>query len=382
LIILEGINDIGYGATFVGNNLIAAYKQMISAAHAAGIYVYGATLLPMKGSSYYSTAHETERRTVNEWIRNSGYFDGVIDFDRALRNPADTLSLLPEADTGDHLHPNETGHQLMAEAVDLNYFTYRDSLIISDHTITKFYEPECAPVGGNWNIADDTQASNGKYVTVKSGIESLYQAPSGTEDFITIPFSIDTVRNYFVLGRLNCPTYDDDSFWIKMDDGSFQMYNGLVTSGWEWKNFNEIELTKGSHTLTIAYREDGAKLDKICITNSDSYPMGMGDEAENLCTPTGFENSPKSPDRFKLGQNHPNPFNPKTKIAYQLPEKSFVRLAVYNMNGQLTKTLISREQPAGYYNTEWDASNVSTGLYVYRIDAGSFHDVKKCIFIK
>jgi flagellar hook assembly protein FlgD len=52
------------------------------------------------------------------------------------------------------------------------------------------------------------------------------------------------------------------------------------------------------------------------------------------------------------------------------------------MNGQLTKTLISREQPAGYYNTEWDASNVSTGLYVYRIDAGSFHDVKKCIFIK
>jgi hypothetical protein len=100
----------------------------------------------------------------------------------------------------------------------------------------------------------------------------------------------------------------------------FRCYNGLVTSGWEWKNFNEIELTKGSHTLTIAYREDGAKLDKICITNSDSYPMGMGDEAENLCTPTGFENSPKSPDRFKLGQNHPILSIPRQRSRISYPK--------------------------------------------------------------
>jgi len=382
LIILEGINDIGYGAAGVGNNLIDAYKQMISTAHAAGIYVYGATLLPMKGSSYYSTAHETERRTVNEWVRNSGYFDGVIDFDLALRNPADTLSLLPSADTGDHLHPNETGHRLMAEAVNLSLFADRAPLIIDEKTMTRFYEPECASVGENWDVLSDTQASNGKYVTVKSGVESLYQAPTGTEGNITILFSVDTTDNYYLFGRLNCPTYDDDSFWIKMDEGTSKMYNGLVTSGWEWKNLDEFELIEGTHTLTIGYREDGAKLDKICLSNSESAPLGMGDEAENLCSETGFENSIPSPNHFKLGQNHPNPFNPKTTITYQLPETALVKITVYNMNGQSVETLVYGEHSAGYYSTVWDAGNLSTGLYLYRIDAGPFHDVKKCVILK
>lgn len=127
LIILEGINDIGQiqsaeAAAKVADDLIAAYEQMIDRAHARGIRVYGATLLPF-GSSFYDTAYrETARSTVNEWIRSSGRFDAVIDLDAALRDPADPLRLLPAADTGDHLHPNETGHRMMAEAVDLALF--------------------------------------------------------------------------------------------------------------------------------------------------------------------------------------------------------------------------------------------------------------------
>ena len=124
LIIFEGINDIG-GAFVpgVGNNLINAYKQMANNARAKGILVYGATLLPMHGHFYYTTSHENERQIVNQWIRTSGFFDGVIDFDKALRNPSDTLSLLPAYDSGDHLHPNEAGHHAMAEAVDPKLFT-------------------------------------------------------------------------------------------------------------------------------------------------------------------------------------------------------------------------------------------------------------------
>ena len=123
LIIFEGINDIGYGGPDVGERLIEAYQQMIHHAHTNGIFVYGATLLPMEGSSYFSTDHEAARQTVNAWIRNGGQFDAVIDMDKALRDPADTLRLLPAADTGDHLHPNETGHRMMAETVDLTLFT-------------------------------------------------------------------------------------------------------------------------------------------------------------------------------------------------------------------------------------------------------------------
>jgi lysophospholipase L1-like esterase len=127
LIILEGINDIGQaqgsdGADQVANDLIAAYEQMIDRAHAEGIRVFGATLLPFGGSFYDTPEHEAARTKVNEWIRSSGRFDAVIDLDVALRDPADSLRLLPEADTGDHLHPNETGHRMIAEAVDLALF--------------------------------------------------------------------------------------------------------------------------------------------------------------------------------------------------------------------------------------------------------------------
>jgi len=128
LIILEGINDIGQawgdqGSAQVAQDLIAAYEEMIESAHANGIRVYGATLLPFGNSFYYTEDHETARQTVNEWIRNGGHFDAVIDLDEALRDPDNPLILRSEADTGDHLHPNETGHRMMAEAVDLNLFT-------------------------------------------------------------------------------------------------------------------------------------------------------------------------------------------------------------------------------------------------------------------
>jgi lysophospholipase L1-like esterase len=133
LIILEGINDIGQvrgaeAATAVAEDLITAYEQMIDRAHAEGIRVYGATLLPFGGSFYDTAEREAARKRVNEWIRNSRRFDAVIDFDAALCDPTNPLHLLPEADTGDHLHPNETGHRMMAETLDLALFKGSENL--------------------------------------------------------------------------------------------------------------------------------------------------------------------------------------------------------------------------------------------------------------
>ena len=96
---------------------------MIDTAHAAGFRVYGATLMPFGDSFYDSEAHESARQAVNEWIRNSGRFDAVIDLDAALRDPGNPRRLSPAGDTGDHLRPNETGHKMMAEAVDLRLFS-------------------------------------------------------------------------------------------------------------------------------------------------------------------------------------------------------------------------------------------------------------------
>jgi len=130
VVIFEGINDIGYAAsTQVAQNLISAFRQMIDSAHAKGLLVYGATLLPFGGSSYDMPDHQKAWQTLNDWIRNSGSFDGVIDLDSATHDPANTSKLLQKYDSGDHLHPSETGHHMMAEAVKLALFGAVDTTV-------------------------------------------------------------------------------------------------------------------------------------------------------------------------------------------------------------------------------------------------------------
>lgn len=133
VIMLEGINDIGFsqtpdsGCTAPNTNvsaaqIIAGYRHIIAAAHAAGLRIFGGTLTPFQGAAYYSAAAEAKREAVNQWIRTSHGFDGVIDFDRAVRNSASPLQILPAYDSGDHLHPNDAGYQAMANAVNLAMF--------------------------------------------------------------------------------------------------------------------------------------------------------------------------------------------------------------------------------------------------------------------
>ncbi len=131
LIIFEGVNDLGtaVGARTRGQphataaDLIAAYQQMIVRAHAHGIRVIGATIMPFAGFKSYDTPEsEADRQAVNEWIRNSGAFDGVIDFDAITRDPDHPGKLSTAIDGGDHLHPSSEGYRLMAEAIDLSLF--------------------------------------------------------------------------------------------------------------------------------------------------------------------------------------------------------------------------------------------------------------------
>ncbi len=125
-IIFEGVNDIGGvksadDATSIANGLIAAYSQMIKSAHAKKIRVYGATIMPFKGNSYFNTNSELCRNQVNGWIRKSGNFDAVIDFDQVMRDSQDTLKL-PSSFQNDGLHPDVAGHKMMGDAIDLNLF--------------------------------------------------------------------------------------------------------------------------------------------------------------------------------------------------------------------------------------------------------------------
>lgn len=127
LIIFEGINDIGgiktaEAAPQTATDLINAYKLMISKAHGKGIKVYGCTLLPFAQSFYDAPFRQAARDKVNEWIRNSGDFDAVIDFDNVMRSDNDPNTIGADLHSGDFLHPNELGYKKMGEAVDLNLF--------------------------------------------------------------------------------------------------------------------------------------------------------------------------------------------------------------------------------------------------------------------
>ncbi len=131
LVVLLGVNDLGHPGTVAppsevvsADDLIFGHRQLIDRAHEAGLRAYGATLLPFKDDTlgFYTPANERKRSVLNHWIRGSGEYDGVIDFDRAVRDPADPLRLNPDYDSGDHLHPNDAGMAAMAAAVPLGLF--------------------------------------------------------------------------------------------------------------------------------------------------------------------------------------------------------------------------------------------------------------------
>jgi hypothetical protein len=88
------------------------------------------------------------------------------------------------------------------------------------------------------------------------------------------------------------------------------------------------------------------------------------------------------PDEISLEQNYPNPFNPSTTISYQLPEKNHVSLNVYDILGNLVTTLVNQDMDAGYYTVNWNASQLASGIYIYRIISGSYVSTKKMILMK
>jgi lysophospholipase L1-like esterase len=134
LIVFEGVNDLG-GFTRLTDppqadhqafvrRILASYEQIIARAHAQHILVYGATILPYTGSDYYHppVSNETDREAINTWIRTPGHFDAVIDFDKAIADPAKPDRLAPAYDSGDHLHPSAAGYKVMGEMIPLTLF--------------------------------------------------------------------------------------------------------------------------------------------------------------------------------------------------------------------------------------------------------------------
>lgn len=140
VIVFEGVNDLGisYGhfsgplakafkmlktsRKATARALIAGYRQIIARAHAHGIKVLGATITPYGGSAYYARQGNAQREIINHWIRTSGAFDGVLDFDAVWRDPAHPTRIRESLQRGDHLHGNDAGYQALARSINLALF--------------------------------------------------------------------------------------------------------------------------------------------------------------------------------------------------------------------------------------------------------------------
>jgi lysophospholipase L1-like esterase len=139
VILLLGTNDMGFSqlppgtfgpgvslANVSAAEIVAGYEQVIARVHQANAKIYGATVLPFEGAGYYDAAVEPKRAAINQFIRTSGRFDGVVDFDAVMRDPTHPTRMRAEFDSGDHLHPNDAGYAAMGNAVDLRLFVGDD----------------------------------------------------------------------------------------------------------------------------------------------------------------------------------------------------------------------------------------------------------------
>lgn len=373
IIVFYGVNDIGGGAS--AEAVIGALQKMIYQAHANNVRIYGGTITPFKGHGYYSTGREAIRQEVNEWIRTPGNFDKCIDFDAAIRDEEDPEKM-QAIYSNDWLHPNATGYQYLGEIIDPDLFVGADTIYSMPEYTSQFYEVECGIVGTDWNVVEEEQASNNHYVMVKDGLESTAEAKNEEAALISLPVVVDSVGDYTIYARVNCPSPNDDSFWLKINDGEFEMKNGLATSGWQWHSLGTYSLDKGENLLTIGYREDGAKMDKIALSNSPYGPEGVGEEAVNACEISlGEQNSILLQQEIEF-KAYPNPFNESVQFSYKLNSPGDVKLNLFNQIGQKVMSYSDDNQQPGQYVLTWNATSDSGqplpfGTYLYQLSIGN-----------
>lgn len=233
-------------------------------------------------------------------------------------------------------------------------------------TTSIWLEAECGTMGSLWDAIPDINASNGDYVTVKADNNNTSNAP-GTTEQITYNFNLEENGNYALWGRTITPTVTDDSFWIKIDNSSWFSWNNIGSStNWTWNDTgNYYNLISGNHTLYIAYREDGAKLDKILITNTSTSPIELGDDATN-CEELHTINFNLTNNQIAL---HPNPVKDVLIIEGVDLKQS---VSIYNISGRIVKTIILDEG-----SNKININHLKIGIYFILVNNGDKKIAKK-----
>ncbi|MCF6271243.1 MAG: T9SS type A sorting domain-containing protein, partial [Melioribacteraceae bacterium] len=193
--------------------------------------------------------------------------------------------------------------------------------------------------------------------------------------------------DYYVWLLVDLPSPTSNSYWIGKDDEQIMppSWEGNTTTNLEWRRVEYSDVPKvfsftpgawhNGEIIRIKQQEEGTTIDKILVTNNiDFVPDTVVSVAGN-----GNELLPKT---FEVAQNYPNPFNPSTIISYALPKAGDVEIIIYNIIGQKVTTLVKAHQSAGNKKVEWNASNLSSGIYFYSVKYGDKVKNKKMLLIK
>lgn len=278
----------------------------------------------------------------------------------------------------DNAHFNSEGYRILGR----RYATKMLSLLGYKAT---YVEAECGTVGANWQVLADNLASTSTYVMAKPGFGSVVTPPINNADMIDMNVTITKDTTYYIYGRFNNTSTSSDAFWIKIDNGTFQLVDNLTTTSWEWKALTSLNLTVGAHTITVAFAEDGAKFDKLVVKNSQIEAVSVGEEMANVCTPvltTGL-NDNATPQGYLLKQNYPNPVSGmSTTISFEIPIRTYVSLKVINSMGVVIKELAGKEFDSGENSVVFDLEkNLSPGIYYYTISAGEFSASREIVIL-
>ncbi|WP_168797499.1 PKD domain-containing protein [Neolewinella litorea] len=257
---------------------------------------------------------------------------------------------------------------------------------------TQYLEAECAKVGSGWNQNQSSGASNGKYV-VFSG-NNITSEPSATDLSQQVQFTVDAAGSgtFYLFLRLDAPDLGSNSLWVKFDDGKWMRYwtevggDNLLTNGFEWRRFNNdgkeisFNVNAGNHTVTIANRETGTKLDKIAFSRGTALPPGMGGQAANCGTTSqSMTNTSMSVTQSTVQSEsvetaegvtvYPNPAVEDLNVSLNSTYEGAVQVTIIDVNGRELSTS-THDKVGENLSIDLNVRNLPSGMYRLRIIEG------------
>jgi carboxypeptidase T len=233
------------------------------------------------------------------------------------------------------------------------------------------------PTMTNWSIVTN------KYLSPTHSFKGAC-TNGGVNQMISIPLNVTTYPEVYLSFYQKYALesgYDYGFVDVSSNNGSSWMriatFNGVDSSSWKLQTYNLTSYVAGSANMLVRFRDscdtgtnwDGWYVDNIKITGFNPGPMGV---IGNNTIPV----------KFSLEQNYPNPFNPTTQINYSIAKEGLVKISIYDILGREVKTLVNEVKTPGFYAVDFDGTNLSSGMYFYRMESGSFVDTKKMTLIK